>query len=77
MFRYIVCAHYTCECLIYLGLAMVAAPTGLWRNRTVWCGLIFVAVNLGSTANGTKKWYAQKFGADKVAGRWRMIPYVF
>ncbi|KAL2753396.1 hypothetical protein ACRALDRAFT_1077523 [Sodiomyces alcalophilus JCM 7366] len=77
MFRHIVCAHYTCECLIYLGLAMVAAPPGQWRNRTLWCGLIFIAVNLGSTANGTKKWYAQKFGADKVAGRWRMIPYVF
>lgn len=77
LFQNIVCAHYFCECLIYLGLATLAAPAGQWRNRTLWCGLLFVAINLGSTANGTKKWYVEKFGAEKVSGKWRMIPYIF
>jgi 3-oxo-5-alpha-steroid 4-dehydrogenase 3 len=36
-----------------------------------------VAVNLGATAKGTKAWYEQKFGADKVAGQWLMIPPVY
>ncbi|KAG7111976.1 Polyprenol reductase like protein [Verticillium longisporum] len=77
LFRHIVCAHYTCECLIYGGLAMAAAPAGRWFNRTLICGLWFVVVNLGSTAHGTKKWYSEKFGEARVAPKWKMIPFVF
>lgn len=77
LFRHIVCAHYFCECLVYLGLATVAAPPGRWFNGTLWSALVFIVVNLGSTAGGTKQWYAEKFGADKVAAKWKMIPYVF
>lgn len=76
-FQYIVCPHYTCECLVYLSIAFVAAPTGQILNRSVLSGLLFVAVNLGATAQGTKQWYADKFGADKVAPRWKMIPFLF
>lgn len=75
-FRHIVCPHYTSECLIYLGLSIAAAPPGQILNRTVFLGLVSVAVNLGTTAGNTKKWYAQKFGPDKVAGKWKMIPFV-
>ncbi|KDN63713.1 putative 3-oxo-5-alpha-steroid 4-dehydrogenase [Colletotrichum sublineola] len=77
LFRYLVCPHYTCECLIYLGLAITAAPEGLFINRTVLCALWFIVANLGTTADGTKEWYAQKFGSEKVAGKWRMIPFIF
>ncbi|TEA09880.1 Polyprenol reductase 1 [Colletotrichum sidae] len=77
LFRYLVCPHYTCECLIYLGLAIAAAPEGQWINRTVLGALWFIVANLGTTADGTKQWYAQRFGAEKVAARWRMIPFVF
>ncbi|WYZ40459.1 hypothetical protein EsH8_IV_000800 [Colletotrichum jinshuiense] len=77
LFRYLICPHYTCECLIYLGLAITAAPNGHVINRTLLCAFWFIVANLGTTADGTKQWYAQKFGAEKVAGRWRMIPFVF
>ncbi|KAK2050536.1 3-oxo-5-alpha-steroid 4-dehydrogenase [Colletotrichum somersetense] len=77
LFRYLVCPHYTCECLIYLGLAITAAPEGLFINRTLLCALWFIVANLGTTADGTKHWYAQKFGPEKVAAKWRMIPFIF
>ncbi|GJC86623.1 polyprenol reductase 1 [Colletotrichum liriopes] len=77
LFRHLVCPHYTCECLIYLGLAIAAAPEGRLINRTLLCAFWFIVANLGTTADGTKKWYAQKFGAEKVADKWRMIPFIF
>lgn len=76
-FRFLICPHYTCECILYLAIAWVAAPPDQLFNRTVLLGLLFVAVNLGSTAAGTKKWCVEKFGAEKVAGRWIMVPFVF
>ncbi|KAF6838036.1 3-oxo-5-alpha-steroid 4-dehydrogenase [Colletotrichum plurivorum] len=77
LFRYLVCAHYTCECVLYFGLALAAAPEGQWINRTLLCAFWFIVINLGTTAGGTKEWYAQKFGAERVANRWRMIPFIF
>lgn len=77
LFQFLVCPHYTCECLIYLTIAFVAAPTGRWFSGPVICGLAFVVANLGMTAVGTRGWYAQKFGADAVRSRWTMIPFVF
>lgn len=76
-FEYLICPHYAFECLIYIAIAWVAAPQGKLFNNSVLCGLLFVAVNLGATAQGTKKWYSDKFGAEKVAGKWKMIPFVF
>lgn len=77
MFRHLVCPHYTCECLLYLSLAAVAAPEGSLYNQTLACGVLFVSVNLGVTAGGTRKWYVDKFGADKMESRWNMIPLVY
>ena len=77
MFRHYICPHYTCECLLYLSMAIATAPRGAWCNRTLLCALAFVAVNLGVTASGTRKWYAEKFGIGPVAGKWNMIPFVF
>ncbi|OAA48297.1 3-oxo-5-alpha-steroid 4-dehydrogenase [Beauveria brongniartii RCEF 3172] len=77
LYRFLVCPHYTCECLIYLAIAVAAAPTGRWVSGPVMCGLAFVVANLGATAIGTRRWYMQKFGADAVASRWTMIPFVF
>ncbi|OJD36310.1 3-oxo-5-alpha-steroid 4-dehydrogenase [Diplodia corticola] len=76
-FRYIVCPHYTFECAIYLALSVVAAPVGQLVNKTVLCALIFVGVNLGVTAAGTKEWYATKFGRETVERRARMVPFVW
>ena len=69
--------HYFAECLIYLSMAIVAAPPGEWLNRTLCSALVFVMVNLGVTAFGTKNWYEQKFGRDSVRGKARMIPFVY
>ena len=69
--------HYFAECIIYLSLAGMAAPSGQWLNGTVSCALLFVAVNLGVTAHGTYDWYRQKFGKESLRGRWRMVPFVF
>jgi len=77
LFRYIVCPHYTCECLLYFSLALVAAPRGYWWNRTLLCALIFVAINLGATARMTRQWYIGKFGGERLADRWTMLPVVF
>ncbi|KAL7939025.1 hypothetical protein V8C35DRAFT_94849 [Trichoderma chlorosporum] len=76
-FKYLLCPHYTFECLLYLSLAVVAAPPGYILNRSVLGALFFVSANLGATAYGTKGWYADKFGADKLVGKWAMIPFVF
>lgn len=77
MFRHYICPHYTCECLIYLSMAVATAPRGSWCNRTLLCALVFVVANLGVTASGTRKWYADKFGVGAVANKWNMIPVFF
>jgi 3-oxo-5-alpha-steroid 4-dehydrogenase 3 len=76
-FQRVVCPHYTSECLIYVAIAMAAAPQGQGLNKTVLAGLAFVVSNLAVTADSTRKWYIEKFGIEKVAGHWRMIPYVY
>ncbi|KAF4991885.1 hypothetical protein FGRMN_7533 [Fusarium graminum] len=76
-FEYLICPHYTAECLLYLAIAWIAAPPGQLLNRSVLSAVAFVVVNLGATAKGTKAWYANKFGADKVVKRWIMIPPVY
>ncbi|OJJ47659.1 hypothetical protein ASPZODRAFT_15109 [Penicilliopsis zonata CBS 506.65] len=77
LFRGIICPHYTAECIIYLSLALLAAPKGEFINKTLVTCLLFVAVNLGITAKSTKTWYMQKFGDESVRGRWIMIPGIY
>lgn len=74
IFNTFVCPHYTAECLIYLSLALVSAPAGLWLNRTIFTAFIFVAVNLSITASSTKQWYENRFGKANVSHRWKMLP---
>ncbi|KAL2871111.1 putative 3-oxo-5-alpha-steroid 4-dehydrogenase [Aspergillus lucknowensis] len=77
MFSRLICPHYTAECLIYLSLALLAAPEGEIANKTVLSALAFVAVNLGITASTTRQWYRQKFGEDAVRGKWNMVPFIY
>ena len=76
-FQFVVCPHYTSECLIYVAIAIAAAPNGQMMNRTVLAGLGFVVSNLAVTADSTRKWYVEKFGEEQLKGRWRMIPYLY
>ncbi|KAH7082148.1 hypothetical protein FB567DRAFT_551132 [Paraphoma chrysanthemicola] len=77
LFTNLLCPHYTCEVAIYALLSFLAAPEAKWVNWTLVCGTIFVATNLGVTAVGTKQWYADQFGQDKVGPRKRMIPFIW
>lgn len=74
MFANCICPHYLCECFIYLSLAIIAAPTGAWLNWTILSGLVFVSINLGVTAKGTRKWYARKFKDERIMFKACMIP---
>ncbi|KAL4927955.1 putative 3-oxo-5-alpha-steroid 4-dehydrogenase [Aspergillus undulatus] len=77
MFSRILCPHYTAECMIYLSLALLAAPQGETVNKTLLSAVFFVAVNLGITASTTRQWYKQKFGEAAVKGKWNMIPLIY
>ncbi|KZM24780.1 uncharacterized protein EKO05_0003469 [Ascochyta rabiei] len=77
LFSNLLCPHYSCETAIYLLLSFLAAPEGRVINWTLFCATIFVAVNLGVTAIGTKEWYIEKFGRDKVGPRKRMVPGIW
>jgi 3-oxo-5-alpha-steroid 4-dehydrogenase 3 len=77
VFGRIVCPHYFVECVIYFAMSIVAAPGGCMLNWTIVCALVFVGVNLGVTADGSRDWYMEKFGAASMSGKWRMIPFAF
>lgn len=77
IFTNLLCPHYSCETAIYFLLSLLAAPEGKAVNWTLFCGAVLVAVNLGVTAIGTKVWYMQKFGKDKVGPRKRMVPGIW
>lgn len=77
LFPNLLCPHYSCETAIYALLSVLAAPEGRLLNWTLVCGTIFVATNLGVTAVGTKGWYMEKFGVEKVGPRKCMLPGIW
>lgn len=77
LFPNLLCPHYTCDIAVYVLLSFLAAPAGHAVNWTLVTAAIFTAVTLGITAAGTKDWYEQKFGKEKVSGRRRMIPWLW
>lgn len=76
-FQNIISPHYTAECAIYFALMFLAAPKGQLVNKTLLSALTFVVVELGVSADVSKRWYMQKFGADSVKHKWRMIPGIW
>lgn len=77
LFPDLLCPHYTCETAIYIFMSFLSAPAGRQISWTCFCGMIFVATNLAVTANGTKNWYIEKFGKEKVGSRKRMVPWLW
>lgn len=77
IFPSLLCPHYTCEVAMYLLLSFIVAPAGRTVNWTMLSATVLVLVNLGVTAHGTKEWYLEKFGAEKVGKRTRMIPWIW
>ena len=76
-FKSLICPHYTAECVIYLSLALIAAPSGTVINLTLLSTLFFTVVNLGVTADDTRDSYMRRFGKSEVQSKWRMIPWVW
>lgn len=72
---FIVAPHYLADCLIFLCLAINNARRGL-LDPNLCAVLVFVVVNLGVTADGTKKWMLSKFRDQQadIQSRWRMLP---
>ncbi|KAK6208189.1 hypothetical protein LQW54_007098 [Pestalotiopsis sp. IQ-011] len=59
--------HWLLGCAYYLGIGVA-----------VWIeGSFFVAVNLGITASGTRRWYSEKFGKEQIKDKWSMVPLIF
>ncbi|KFX90589.1 hypothetical protein O988_08124 [Pseudogymnoascus sp. VKM F-3808] len=71
LFRGIISPHYTSECVIYLGLAIAGAPPGQPLNKTIATVIFFEAINLGITAEFTRIWYSEKFGAKSIEEAWK------
>ena len=78
-FKLVIAPHYAAECVIYLCLAVLSAPRGQQVNMSMLFALLFVVVNQGITADGTKRWMLGKFPERRkeIESRWRMIPMVF
>ena len=75
-FNRVVSPHYTAECVIYLSLAVLAAPPGHISNRSLSSALVFVVMNLGISADTTRSWMLQEFPerSTDIEERWTMIP---
>ncbi|KAF2757834.1 hypothetical protein EJ05DRAFT_464717 [Pseudovirgaria hyperparasitica] len=69
--------HYFFEVLIYTSLTILSAPRGNVVNWTVACGLVFVTVNLGVTAIGTRQFWICTWGQESVRGKANMIPLIW
>jgi len=76
-FKYLIAPHYTAECVLYASLAAIAAPPGQFVNWNLCCAFIFVVVNLGVTADGTKRWMLTKFPdqSSEIQRRWKLVPF--
>lgn len=71
----LVCPHYSYEVNIYLAFTIMTAQSTRILNVTMLCATVFVVVNLGVTADLTKRWQMQKFPKQRpeIAGRRRML----
>ena len=57
----VVCPHYGFEVYIYLAFTILTAQDTRILNITMLCATSFVAINLGITADLTKKWQMNQF----------------
>ncbi|KAK9314558.1 hypothetical protein V1522DRAFT_199892 [Lipomyces starkeyi] len=72
LFKHLVCPHYTAEVVIYLAVAWICGFT-----RANVAVLVWTAVSLGTSAEQSRKFYVEKFGAKTVEGKWNLVPFVF
>lgn len=71
MYRYVTSANYMGEIIEWTGFAIVAGSTAAWVF--VW----WTAANLVPRAHAIYKRYREEFGAEALAGRKRIIPFIY
>ncbi|KAL3959549.1 hypothetical protein ACCO45_004666 [Purpureocillium lilacinum] len=72
LFRYMLYPHYFCEWVEWLGFVMAAG----WTCAPAWAFLVNEVVSMLPRAVNGKRWYVERFGADKVGKKWAIIPGV-
>lgn len=71
MYRYVTSANYLGELVEWTGFAL------LMGNAAGWMFVWWTAANLVPRAHAIYKKYKKEFGADALAGRKRIIPYIY
>lgn len=72
LFRWTLHAHYFCEWIEWAGFWMV----GGWDCHPARTFLLNEITAMTPRAIAGKKWYEEKFGKEKVADRWAIVPGV-
>ncbi|KAG5980647.1 hypothetical protein E4U55_003807 [Claviceps digitariae] len=72
LFRYVLYAHYFSEWIEWTGFLIAAG----WGSVPAWTFLINEVCAMLPRAVKGKKWYMEKFGEEKVRGRWAVLPGV-
>ncbi|KAJ6439355.1 3-oxo-5-alpha-steroid 4-dehydrogenase [Purpureocillium lavendulum] len=72
LFRYMLYPHYFCEWAEWLGFLVAAG----WTCAPAWAFLVNEVVSMLPRAVNGRRWYVERFGADKVGKRWAIIPGV-
>ncbi|UNI24730.1 hypothetical protein JDV02_010455 [Purpureocillium takamizusanense] len=70
LFRYMLYPHYFCEWVEWLGFLMAAG----WTCAPAWAFLVNEVASMLPRAVSGKRWYVERFGADKVGKKWAIIP---
>ncbi|KJZ74405.1 hypothetical protein HIM_06215 [Hirsutella minnesotensis 3608] len=73
LFRYVLFPHYLCEWIEWAGFLMAAG----WTCAPAWAFLVNEVCSMLPRAVRGKAWYVERFGADKVGGKWAVIPGVW
>jgi 3-oxo-5-alpha-steroid 4-dehydrogenase 1 len=70
LFKYVLYAHYLCEWVEWAGFWMV----GGWRCHPARSFLVNEVGTMLPRALQGKRWYVERFGEEKVAGRKAVVP---
>ncbi|KAI9106190.1 hypothetical protein DFS34DRAFT_50258 [Phlyctochytrium arcticum] len=78
-FKKVACPHYFFELLVYIGIAILATPTG-WSLADLpssWYIIPWIITDLGISAGAQLQWYRRKFPSKDLPANWKkMIPWV-
>jgi 3-oxo-5-alpha-steroid 4-dehydrogenase 1 len=72
LFKYMLYPHYFVEWVEWFGFWMACG----WSSVPARCFLVNEVAAMIPRAVGGKKWYIEKFGEEKIKGRWAVIPGV-